>query len=135
MNQEEFGRRLAAKKAKEAEISASFATAPDDQILELLYEFIACKYLLDPEDMSTDDLIALGERSTAKIAGFQKDGLEFREKSAGCTTASSGVIKKVLLAIAVGTCIGARLDPDRVAAAETVPQLAELIVHTRAGGA
>lgn len=28
MDQEEFGRRLAAKKAKEAAISASFATAP-----------------------------------------------------------------------------------------------------------
>ena len=131
MTQEEFNRRLEEKRAREAEIASSFAAAPDGKIETLLREFLACKYLLDPEDLDTDDLVALGEKSTAKIAGFQKAGLEFKEKSAGCTTASSGVIKKVLLAMAVGKLIEKKLDPDVVAEATTISDLTELIIQTR----
>ena len=135
MTHEEFNLRLENNKAKEAVIAASFANAPDDRILELLYEFISCKYFLEPENMTTDNIVRLGEISTAVLAGYQKAGLEFREKSAGCTTASSGVIKKVLLAMAIGKLIGAKLDPDAVAMVDTVSQLAELVIKTRKGGA
>ena len=131
MTQAEFDRALAAKKAEEEAVASAFASAPDDEIEALLREFIACKYFLEPEDMQTDDLIALGNSSTEKLAGCKKSGLQFEEKSAGCTTASSGVIRKVLLAITVGKLIGARLDPDAVAMTETIPQLAELIIQTR----
>ena len=74
-----------------------------------LLEFLCCKYLLHPEEIRSENLIQLGEQSTAKIAGIQSSGIEFREKSAGCTTASSGVIKKILLAMAVGKCIGVKV--------------------------
>ena len=131
MTQEEFNLALEEKKAREATVAASFADAPDSEIQGLLYEFLCCKYLLRPEEIETDNLMRLGEQSTAKIAGIRKTGLEFKEKSAGCTTASSGLIKKVLLAMAVGKCVGVKLNPDAVAEAETVPQLAELIIKTR----
>ncbi|MCD8144160.1 MAG: hypothetical protein LUD79_02275 [Oscillospiraceae bacterium] len=131
MTQAEFDRALAAKRQKEEAIASSFATAPDAEIEALLRDFLCCKYFLKPEDLNTDNLVALGDMSTAKMAGFQKAGIVFQEKSAGCTTASSGVIKKVLLAMAVGKLIGQKLNPDAVAEAETIAQLAALIVETR----
>lgn len=131
MTQTEFNQALAEKKAREEAIASSFAGAPDEEIPGLLLEFLCCKYLLHPEEIRSENLIQLGEQSTAKIAGIQSSGIEFREKSAGCTTASSGVIKKILLAMAVGKCIGVKLDPDQVAAAETVSQLADLMIKTR----
>ncbi len=131
MTQEEFDRALTEKRAREEALAASFAVVPDSEIEALLREFIACKYFLLPEDLKRNDLIALGNLSTARMAGYQQAGIQFREKSAGCTTASSGVIKKVLLAIAIGKLIGKKLDPDAVAQVETVPQMAELIVQTR----
>ncbi len=131
MTQAEFDHALAAKRQKEEAIASSFATAPDAEIEALLRDFLCCKYFLEPEDLNTDNLVALGDMSTAKMAGFQKAGIVFQEKSAGCTTASSGVIKKVLLAMAVGKLIGQKLNPDAVAEAETIAQLAALIVETR----
>ena len=131
MTQAEFNQTLAEKKAREEAIASSLASAPDEEILGLLLEFLCCKYLLGPEKIHSENLVQLGEQSTAKIAGLQNSGIEFREKSAGCTTASSGVIKKILLAMAVGKCIGVKIDPDQVAKAETVSQLADLIIKTR----
>ncbi len=134
MTQAEFDQALAAKRQREAALAASFATVPDEGMEALLREFLCCKYFLEPEELTTDDLVALGDASTAKMAGFRRAGIAFQEKSAGCTTASSGVIKKVLLAMAVGKLIGHKLDPDAVAETETVAQLAALIVKTRRGG-
>lgn len=94
MTQEEFDRALTEKRAREEALAASFAVVPDSEIEALLREFIACKYFLLPEDLKRNDLIALGNLSTARMAGYQQAGIQFREKSAGCTTASSGVIKK-----------------------------------------
>ncbi len=131
MTQEEFNLRLEENKRKEAAIAASLPLAGDDEIPELLQEFIACKYFLDPEDFTTEELLPLGEKSTAKMAGFQKKGIQFKEKSAGCTTASSGIIKKILLAMAIGKIIGIKLNPDDVAEAETISQLAEMIIKAR----
>ena len=41
------------------------------------------------------------------------------------------MIERDKIAMAVGKCIGVKLDPDQVAAAETVSQLADLIIKTR----
>ncbi|MCD8116632.1 MAG: hypothetical protein LUE21_05885 [Oscillospiraceae bacterium] len=131
MTQGEFDRALSAKRQKEEAIASSFSTASDAEIEALLRDFLCCKYFLEPNELNTDNLVVLGDTSTAKMAGFQKAGIVFQEKSAGCTTASSGLIKKVLLAMAVGKLIGAKLDPDAVAEADTIPQLAAVIVQTR----
>lgn len=131
MTQEEFNLKLQENKVREAAIAASLMKDSDEEVLKLLYGYISCKYFLEDFELDTENLVELGEKSTAKMAGLQKSGLAFREKSAGCTTASSGVIKKILLAMAVGKCIGKKLDPDQVAATETVAQLADLVIKTR----
>lgn len=131
MTQEAFDLQLRENKVREAAIAVSLAEAADEEVLGLLYGYISCKYFLEKSEMDTYNLLELGEASTAKMAGLQRAGLAFREKSAGCTTAPSGVIKKILLAMAVGKCIGKKLDPDQVAAAETVSQLADLVIKAR----
>ncbi len=79
--------------AGEVDLASSFVTAPDVEIEALLWDFLCCKYFLDPEDLNTDNLVALGDMSTAKMAGFQKAGIVFQEKSAGCTIASPRVLQ------------------------------------------
>ena len=79
MTQAEFNQALAEKKAREEAIASSLAGAPDEEIPGLLLEFLCCKYLLHPEEIRSENLIQLGEQSTAKIAGIQSSGIEFRE--------------------------------------------------------
>ncbi len=131
MTREEFLRALEEKRCKEAELTSALAAASDAQMEPLLRQYLCCKYFLRPEELTTDNLIALGEKSTAKVAGLQRSGLDFPEKSAGCTTASSGVIKKTLLALALGRILGLTLDPDEAAEADTIGDLADLAVKTR----
>lgn len=135
MTQEEFEQGLARRKARAEEVAAALTGAPAARMEGLLREYIACRYFLDAEEMTTDRLVDLGEQSTAKMAGWKRAGLQFAETSAGCTAASSGVIKKMLLAIALGRIIGISLDPDAVAAADTIGQLAALAAATRDKGA
>ena len=75
MTQAEFNQALAEKKAREEAIASSFAGAPDEEIPGLLLEFLCCKYLLHPEEIRSENLIQLGEQSTAKIAGIQNSGI------------------------------------------------------------
>ena len=84
MTQAEFNQALAEKKAREEAIASSFAGAPDEEIPGLLLEFLCCKYLLHPGKFvvrRTDSVV--GEQSTAKIAGIQNSGIEFRENPLG----------------------------------------------------
>lgn len=133
MTQAEFEAALERNHKRIGEITASLPTAADHEIEPLLREFLCCKYFLEPEELTTEDLLALGEYSTAKMAGYANQGINFVEKSAGCTTASSGTIKKILLAMAIGKILKLRLDPDTVAAVDTISDLAELIIKVRRG--
>lgn len=132
MTQQEFTAALAENRTRAEEIAAALPGASDEETEALVREFISCKYFLTAEEMVTDDLIRLGDRSTEKLADLQKGGLRYADKNAGCTTAGSSTIKKVLLAMALGKAIGTKLDADDVAYAETIPQLARLVIRVRA---
>ncbi len=131
MTQQEFTALLAQNRARAEAIASALAAAPAEQVEPLVREFLACKYFLTADEMDTDDLIRLGERSTEKLANLQKGGLHYADKNAGCTTAGSSTIKKVLLAMALGKAVGRKLDADAVACAETIPQLSALLLQTR----
>lgn len=127
MTQKEFDKALENSKIEaEAIVSALSVAAPND-MEPLVRRFIACKYFLTPEEMTTDQLLPLGEYSTAKLIGLRNKGLQFAEKNSGCTSASSGVIKKVLLVMALGRIFGITLDPDKVSMVDTIPQLVKLL--------
>lgn len=131
MTQQEFTAALAQNKIRADAIAAALPTAPDEDMETMVREFISCKYFLSAEEMDTDDIIQLGDRSTEKLANLQKGGLRYADKNAGCTTAGSSTIKKVLLAMALGKAIGRKLNADAVAYAETIPHLAQLIISVR----
>ena len=131
MTQAEFEDALEKNHRRIAEITKAIPTATDAEIEPLLTEFLCCKYFLEPEELTTDKLLALGEYSTAKMAGYANQGIKFVEKSAGCTTASSGTIKKILLAMAIGKIMGIQLEPNAVARVDTISQLAALIIAGR----
>ena len=131
MTQQEFTAALAENRTRAEEIAAALPGASDEETEALVREFISCKYFLTAEEMVTDDLIRLGDRSTEKLADLQKGGLRYADKNAGCTTAGSSTIKKVLLAMALGKAVGRKLDADAVACAETIPQLSALLLQAR----
>ncbi len=135
MTQQEFTVQLAQNKLRAKEISDALSSAPEASLVELVREYIACKYFLTPEEMVTDNLLELGDLSTEKMANLKKGGLQYADKNAGCTTAGSSTIKKVLLAMALGKAIHRHLDADCVAYAETIPQLAQIIADARRGDA
>lgn len=135
MTQQEFNAWLEQNRARTEAIASTLPTAPDCEVAALVREFISCKYFLSDEEMDTENLIQLGDKSTEKMANLKKGGLEYADKNAGCTTAGSSTIKKVLLAMALGKIIGHRLNADAVAYAETIPQLVQLIIDTRKGDA
>ena len=130
MTQQEFTAALAENRTRAEEIAAALPRASDEETEALVREFISCKYFLTDVEMVTDDLIQLGDRSTEKLADLQKGGLRYADKNAGCTTAGSS--KKVLLSMALGKAIGTKLNADDVAYAETIPQLARLVIRVRA---
>lgn len=132
MTQQEFTAALAENRTRAEEIAAALPRASDEETEALVREFISCKYFLTDVEMVTDDLIQLGDRSTEKLADLQNGGLRYADKNAGCTTAGSSTIKKVLLAMALGKAIGTKLNADDVAYAETIPQLARLVIRVRA---
>lgn len=131
MTQQEFIALLEENRARAEAIASALPGAPAEQLEQLVREYIGCKYFLTEAEMDTDDLIRLGDRSSEKLANLQKGGLRYADKNAGCTTAGSSTIKKVLLAMALGKAIGRKLDADKVAYAETISQLARLLDETR----
>ena len=122
---------LEENRARAEEIASALPGAPAEQMTQLVREYIGCKYFLTDTEMDTDNLIRLGDRSSEKLANLKKGGLRYADKNAGCTTAGSSTIKKVLLAMALGKAIGKKLDADKVAYAETIPQLARLLCEAR----
>jgi len=133
MTQEKFTRLLAQNRARADAIASALASASPDTLCPMLREYIGCRYFLMQEEMTTDDLIALGDLSTEKLARLQRGGLQYADKNAGCTTAGSSTIKKVLLAMSLGKAIGMSLDADDVAYASTISDLAVLVQRALSG--
>lgn len=131
MTAEEYKCRVADNKRRSEFYAEVMLSADAEDIYPLLRDFIACRYFLDESEMTSDDLVVLGERSTEKLARLRRGGLETADRSVGCTSAPSAVTKKALLVLTLGRLLNIRFDPSEAAAAATVAQLAELIVQNR----
>ena len=129
MTLEEFTHRLEENRSNaDAHAAAILSEGPDSRHLALhLREYVRCKYFLEPDDMTTEDIILLGNRGTERLADLRRSGLEFRDTSAGCTSVSSAVAKKALLILSLGKALGVSFDPDQVAEAATLSDIASLL--------
>ena len=129
MTLEEFTHRLDENRSNaEVHAAESLREGPDSQYLALhLREYVRCKFFLEPEDMTTEDILLLGNRGTERLANLRRSGLDFRDTSAGCTSVASAVTKKALLILSLGKALGVSFDPDQVAEAATLSDIASLL--------
>lgn len=127
MTAEEYTRRVADNKRRSEFYTEVMMSADAEDIYPLLRDFIACRYFLDDADMTSDNLVVLGNRSTEKLAELRRGGLETADRSVGCTSAPSAVTKKALLILTLGRLLHIKFDPDEAAEAATIAQLAALI--------
>lgn len=128
MTSEEYKAKTSENKHRSALYAELILSASDEDDLYLLLRgFIGCRYFLDPPEMTSDDLLQLGDLSTEKLAGLRRGGLEFEDRSVGCTSVASSMAKKALLVLTLGKTLHIDIDPDDAASAATVKQLAGLI--------
>lgn len=130
MTLEEFAARLKENQARAVEYVAELRGSGGDvdAARRLLRSYVGCKYFLYEDEISSDNLIKLGELSTEKLARLQRGGLEYADKSVGCTSVASSVTKKILLVMSLQKALGVRFDPDEVAETATLSNLTELVI-------
>jgi len=136
MTTEEFTIRLQENQEKAKAHIIAILTGPQD--FETVYlhlrAYVACKYFLEGAEMETDNLIKLGDISTEKLAELRRGGLEYADKSVGCTSVASSVTKKILLVLSLRKFLtDVTFDPDTVAETATVSDLAQLILQKLKG--
>lgn len=97
------------------------------QFDEAVHEYMRCKFLLEPAECTTDDLLDLSEISIQKMLLENDRSVKLSQASATCTDQSSTDVKKVLLSLSLQRALGISLSPEESARTETVSQLASTL--------
>lgn len=97
-----------------------------DLMYRELRSYLQCRFLLEDEDMDTDDLKELAERSIDRmLANHQNEDLE--DLSAGCMGESSAMTKKILFVMTLRRKLGIEGGVERFGSASSVHELAGII--------
>jgi len=99
----------------------------------VLHNYILDRLALPPEEGDSDELLELSERSLRRYIRLVREGAVKKGPGNQCSTASSVVVKKVLLMKAIQTELSVRFTPAQAAALTTVTALAEEIVRQKRG--
>jgi hypothetical protein len=89
--------------------------------------YVLCRYLLDEEDYTTENIKELAEISIVYMLASKDKSLKLSQASLTCTGVTSTDTKKVLLVLSLQRALGIKIKPDESAQIETVPALAEKI--------
>lgn len=120
-----------------AALPARLAQLPEltaEALRPILLDYIRERFLLRPEDCGSDELMELSEASLRRYIQLFRAGAIDRDSASQCSTASSTVVKKVLLMKAVQDDFGVRFTPAQSAGLTTVTALAREIVRQKRGG-
>lgn len=120
-----------------AALPARLAQLPEltvENLYPILLDYIRERFLLRAEDCGSDELMELSEASLRRYIQLYRAGLIDKKSASQCSTASSAVVKKVLLMKAVQDDFGVRFTPAQSAAITTVTALAQEIVRQKKGG-
>lgn len=121
--------------AKEKDRYAAAYRSLDDYTPETVYPilrgYILDRFMLAPEQCTSDKILDLADVSLRHILELKKQGLYRGDISRSCSGASSVIAKKVLLMKAVQEDFGVTMTPAQSAALETVGQLAAFLVEQR----
>ena len=71
----------------------------ENEFIDLVHEYVRCKFLLSPKECSSDDIFTLAEASIEKLLRINDRSVKLAQGSNTCTNQSSTDIKKVLLSL------------------------------------
>lgn len=128
--------RLRSAAQQSAALPARLAQLPElteKTLYPILLDYIRERFLLRAEDCGSDELIELAEASLRRYIQLRRAGLIDKKPASQCSTASSTVVKKVLLMKAVQDDFGVRFTPAQSAGISTVTALAQEIVRQKKG--
>lgn len=95
-------------------------------VLEQLRLYLQCRFVLEEEDLATDDLTALASKSIERL--LQRYGNEgLKDLSSGCMGESSAVTKRILFVMTLRRKLGIAKDVEGFGAASTIDQLADAV--------
>lgn len=98
----------------------------DDDIYEGLRGYVGCKFFLDDDEMTSDDLRELSELSLKKLlATYQEEALQ--DVSTTCTGVSSSSTKRILLIMSLQRKLGIKLPFEVSAKISTIRDLCTAI--------
>ena len=118
---------MALNEQADRHIKAIIAASDDiDSVHRELRFYLQCRFILDDEDMDTDDLKELADRSISRmLAKHQNEDLD--DLSSGCMGESSATTKKILFMMTLRRKLDVDVDAERLGSALTVRQLAEIV--------
>ena len=93
-----------------------------------LKEFVRLKFLLDSSERE-DDLMALAIMSTGRIIELTEGNTAFLDKSAGCTSADTPTVKKILLLFTIRDAFNIPLNFEKSPDIATISDLADEILR------
>lgn len=99
----------------------------ETQFSELVKEYLLCKFLLDSQEYTTDNILELAEISIEKLLMSNDKSIKLAQGSNTCTNQSSTDVKKVLLSLILQRSLAIKLTPQESAKLETVPELAHTL--------
>lgn len=103
-----------------------------DEFTRLVGEFVRCKFFLEPDECTTDNILELANISVEKLLRVNDRSVKLAQGSNTCTNQSSTDIKKVLLSLTLQRALAVKLTPDESANLETIEQLADALYARRA---
>ena len=130
----EILRRIRESAQQSGEISASLGSLrvwTTDAVRPILTDYIRERFLLEAEDVRSDNIMELSEAGLRRYIELFRAGKITKEKARQCSTASSVIVKKVLLMKAIQDDFGIRLTPARSAEITTITELVEEVVRQR----
>lgn len=98
-----------------------------DETYNSLKRIVLTKYLLEPEDATSDYFNALGEISIAKVLGTSVEEARGRDLEAKCNGTSSVMTKKILLMIFLQRELPIVIDDTTAVEMLTIAELADFI--------
>ena len=92
-----------------------------------LRNYILCKFMLDEEECTSDNLDEITEISLAKSAGISKELVQDLDIAKTCSGGSSAMTKKVLLFLAIQKDFDVHLPTEGTGNVRTLSDLSELV--------
>lgn len=104
------------------------------QFSGLFRAYLCAKFMLDPDEIQTDDFYAICQLSAEKAARFPKGALDAAELASKCGGATTAMNKKVLFLMALKRELDIDISPEEGAVVDRLSQLVALVYEKRGYG-